>query len=69
MPHGNDMERFWDFVIEAFNNGEYDIPSAEFCEVVRAHFHDEDTIRREWFPKYLDGIELLRQFTRSPHDV
>ncbi len=66
-PRPNDMERFWGFVIEAFNNGEHNILFNEFWGVICDHFHNKDTILNEWFPKYFDGIELLRQFTRDSH--
>jgi hypothetical protein len=59
--HPLDMERFWDFVIVAFKNGDQHILFEEFEAVISEYSRRED-ITRSMFAKYEDGIELLQKF-------
>ena len=38
MPHPLDMERFYEFVIEAYRNGDMEISKDKFLEVVRPFY-------------------------------
>jgi len=68
--HPSDMERFWDFVISAYRNGEHNISLDEFLDVV-GHTKNEESVQKKkrdlaskmfLFGKYEDGIKLLRNF-------
>jgi len=56
--HPLDEERFWDFVIEAYRNGDKEILENEFYSFLLSFYEDEDTLT-EYYLKYKDGIELL----------
>jgi len=58
------MDRFWDFVIEAFENGDVTITSDQFHESVKENCHDEETLDRI-FIKYESGIDLLKRYTET----
>lgn len=72
----DDMKRFWDFVISAYRNGEYNISLDEFLDIVNAPTRGKETTddikfsdrKRElaskmfMFSKYEDGIRLLSTF-------
>ena len=55
-------ECFWDFVIEAFKNGDYFISEEDFYGILVKYHNDEDVLTDLYF-KYKNGIELLKQFT------
>lgn len=58
--HPLDDERFWDFVIEAYKNGDKSIPETEFYELVATYYQDEDTLT-DFYIKYENGIRLLER--------
>lgn len=64
LSHPLDDERFWDFVIEAYKNGDVAIPEAEFYGLVSGYYNDEDTLT-DFYIKYENGIELLKQYDKK----
>lgn len=63
--HPLDMERFWGFVIEAYNNGETSLSEEEIDNVIKPiHELNEDELSK-WFIMYENGIELLRVFNKG----
>jgi len=64
LPHPLDMERFWEFVIEAHNND--DVINREiFCSTIRRFYQLSEQEADKWFFRYEDGIELLHVYTKS----
>jgi len=71
----SDMERFLDFITEAYRNGEYEISLDEFLDVIKTSPDHRKTNlssrQRElaskmfMFNKYEDGIKLLRKYERK----
>lgn len=59
--HPKDTERFFDFIIEAYKNGDTNISLDEFSEIVRDYLTDEK-IRASFYTKYDDGVELLKYY-------
>ena len=59
-----DGERFWNFVIEAFNGGDLAISEGDFYGVLVKYCNDED-ILTEMYTKYKNGIALLQQSTKK----
>ena len=62
--HPSDMERFWDFVIEAYKNGDVAIKGEEFYGFLSSFYQDEDTLI-DFYIKYENGIELLREYSQK----
>lgn len=74
-----DMEKFWDFVISAYQKGEHDITLNEFLRVINdenkngtdaleinpARKKRELAAKMFMFSKYEDGIRLLKKFASS----
>lgn len=61
VSHPLDDERFWDFVIEAYKNGDKAISETEFYELVATYYQDEDTLT-DFYIKYENGIKLLDRY-------
>ena len=60
MPHPLDIERFCDFIVEAYNNGDTEIARDKFLEVVNPFYKmDEDELDK-WTKRFENGIELLK---------
>jgi hypothetical protein len=67
-----DVDRFWDFVIAAYKNGEYEIELDEFMAVLNQAqpIQDSNTNRKQrelaakmfMYNKYEDGVRLLNKF-------
>lgn len=70
-----DLERFFDFVIEAYKNGDTDIQSDDFIQAINAVRPDDESEgmspaqRKNWlvskmvmFYRYEDGMRLLKKF-------
>jgi len=64
IPHPLDMERFWEFVIEAYNNGDTALSTDEFNWVIEPIYKLEEKDLIKWLIKYEDGIELLRTYSK-----
>lgn len=62
--HPLDMERFWDFVIEAYRNNDHSITEEEFYTIVSSFYNDEDVLT-DFYIKYENGIELLRRYNKQ----
>ena len=62
--HPLDMERFWDFVTEAYRNGDNQISEDEFYSFLSTFYSDEDTLT-DYYIKYENGIELLRSYRKE----
>ena len=74
LGHPDDTERFWDFVISAYRNGDHQISMDEFLNVIDACTEKGEGARDVkfmkkrvnflvlLFGKYEDGIKLLRKF-------
>ncbi len=64
LPHPLDKERFWGFVIEAYRNGDDEIPEDEFYAFLSNFYNDEDTLTN-YYIKYEDGIDLLHSYDKK----
>lgn len=62
--HPSDTERFWDFVITAYDNKDNGISEDEFYGFLSSYSTDED-ILTSYYIKYEDGIELLRCYNKE----
>lgn len=65
MPHPQDMERFYGFVIEAYNNGDTEISRDKFLEVVRPFCKMNEDELTKWIIKFENGIELLKVYNKN----
>lgn len=63
LSHPLDSERFWDFVIEAFRNGDLAIPEDDFYGTIVKHCSDEDALTESYI-RYENGIALLKQYAK-----
>jgi len=61
LSHPLDMERFWEFVIEAYNNSDT-IDEESFYTVIEPFYKLDQKELNKWFFRYEDGIELLRVY-------
>ena len=64
LSHPLDMERFWEFVIEAYNNGDT-IDEESFCTVIKPFYKLDEKESNKWFFRYENGIELLGVYHKS----
>lgn len=66
MPHPLDMKRFYEFIIEAYNNGDTKILRENFSEIVESSSHKigEDELD-EWIILFENGIELLKVYNNK----
>ena len=62
--HPLDNERFWDFIIEAFNSDEHQITEDDFYGALIHYCSDEDILTDNYI-RYENGIALLRRFTKK----
>lgn len=65
MPHPLDMDRFYEFVIEAYNDGGAEITRDEFLEVVNPIYKLSEDELDKWLIKYENGIELLKIYNKN----
>ena len=61
----SDMERFYEFVIEAYRNGDTEISNDEFLEVVNPFYKMNEDELKEWKNRFENGIELLRVYNKN----
>ena len=59
-----DMERFYEFIIEAYKNGDKGISRDEFLEVVNPSYKMNVHETEEWIGRYENGIELLKVYNK-----
>lgn len=57
--HPRDTERFFDFIVEAYRNGDTSISLDEFSEVVGDRLKD-GKIKAGFYTRYDEGVELLK---------
>jgi hypothetical protein len=66
LPHWLDHERFYQFIIEAFKNGDKESDDEEFRLVIEPIYQQvSDSIISYWLVKYQSGIELLSIYNKS----
>lgn len=60
-----DLERFYEFIIEAYKNSDTEISRDNFFEVIN-HFYkiNEDNLDK-WVTKFEDGIGLLKVYNKK----
>ena len=63
--HPLDMERFYQFIIEAYRTGDINIARDEFLEVIEPIHKMDDEELSEWMIKYEQGIELLKVYNNK----
>jgi len=63
--HPSDMERFYEFVIEAYNNGDTEISKDKFLEVVSPFYKMNEDELTKWIIKFENGIELLKVYNKN----
>ena len=63
--HPSDMERFYEFVIEAYNNGDTEISKDKFLEVVNPFYKMNEDKLEEWKKRFENGIELLKVYNKN----
>lgn len=61
--HPSDMDRFYEFIIEAYKNGDRDISQDEFLEVVGSNKINECETK-EWMGRIENGIDLLKVYNK-----
>ena len=61
----SDMERFYEFVIEAYNNGDTEISKDKFLEVVSPFYKMNEDELTKWIIKFENGIELLKVYNKN----
>jgi len=61
IPHPLDMERFWSFIIEAYNSGEVNLVSEDFESVIKGRSIEEI---QDWVKRYEEGIGLLQYYNK-----
>ncbi|MDP2749835.1 MAG: hypothetical protein Q8O89_03310 [Nanoarchaeota archaeon] len=59
----SDDDRFEEFVIEAFNNEDYDITEDDFYSQLISYCSDEDILTDSYI-KYKNSIEILKRFAK-----
>lgn len=59
------MKRFYEFVIEAYNNRDTEISNDEFLEVVNPFYKMNKDELKEWKNRFENGIELLKVYTKN----
>jgi len=64
MPHPLDMERFYEFIIEAYKNGDTEISRDKFLEIVNPFYKMNENEMDKWIIKFENGIELLRVYKK-----
>lgn len=60
-----DMERFYEFVIEAYNSRDREIPRDNFLEVINKFYKISDDELVKWSTKFEDGIGLLKVYNKK----
>ncbi len=63
VSHPLDDECFWEFVIEAYKNGDTSIHEDDFYGAIFKYYTDEDALTK-YYTKYEDGITLLKQYSK-----
>ena len=64
-PHPLDMERFYEFIIEAYNNGDTEISRDIFLETINPFYKMNDDELVKWLIKFENGIGLLKVYNKS----
>ena len=60
-----DMERFYEFIVEAYNSGDTSISEDEFLEVVGPFHKMNEHEVKEWIGRFENGIELLKVYNKT----
>lgn len=63
--HPLDMKRFYEFIIEAYENKDTEISKDEFLEVVNPIYEMNEDELDKWIRKFENGIELLRIYNKN----
>lgn len=61
----SDMKRFYEFVIEAYRNGDTEISNDEFLAVVNPFYKMNEDELEEWKIRFENGIELLKVYNKN----
>ncbi|MEK7070047.1 MAG: hypothetical protein AAB962_03250 [Patescibacteria group bacterium] len=64
-PHPLDMERFYEFIIEAYNNGDTEISRDIFLEIINQFYKTSDDELVKWLIKFENGIGLLKVYNKN----
>lgn len=64
-PNPLDMERFYEFVVEAYNNGDTEISRDIFLEVVNPFYKMSDDELVKWLIRFENGIGLLKVYNKK----
>ncbi|MFA6145888.1 MAG: hypothetical protein WC697_00970 [Patescibacteria group bacterium] len=64
MPSPLDMERFYEFIIEAYNNRDTEITRDKFLEVVNPFYKINEDELDKWIIRFENGIELLKVYNK-----
>lgn len=65
LTHPSDMERFYEFIIEAYKNNDLEISRDEFLEVINPIYRMTEDELEKWKSRFENGIGLLKVYNKT----
>ena len=64
-PSPLDMESWYEFVIEAYKNGDTEISRDNFLEIINPFYKMSEDEMVKWLIRFENGIGLLKVYSRT----